>query len=164
MSPSVRPKTFAIAALAAVPLTVSLCVRRSAHDDGKPADPSLIDGRVWVELRPEKLTDYVQAALFMSRANFGFFERASAYDVHFEFFDMTRDSRTVKVTFPQTDKSATFGFAVNTCDDLKPFDLCLELTKNPWGGPKRYRGFSKPEDEEATLGLLARALCQAARR
>jgi hypothetical protein len=116
------------------------------------ADDALLDGRFWVEGRPDKLTDYVHGAFFVSRANFGVFERASAYDVRFEFFDLTRSGRDLKIFFPQTKKDTKASFAVKRCTDRPPFDLCLELDANPWGGPKRYYGFDKPEDERAALG------------
>jgi hypothetical protein len=120
------------------------------------ADPSLVDRRLWVDSRPDKYTDYVQAAVFVSDANVGLFERASSFDRHLEFFDMTRTARTVKLTFPQTDRRATFTVSVRTCNDHKPFDLCLTLSNNPWGGPTAYYGFSSPEDERKELGALAR--------
>jgi hypothetical protein len=128
----------------------------------KSGDPSLVDRRLWVDSRPDKHTDYVHAAIFLSESNVGVFQRASTYDLHLEIFEMTRDSKTMKVTFPQTGRSAGFTFAVRECDDLKPFDLCLTLSSNPWGGPTRYFAFSRPEDESRQLGGLARELRDAA--
>jgi len=165
MRRSFRPKTFllllVIAAATLIVVVVSRCGGGS-HVESALGDPSLIDGRVWVEKRPEKLTDYVHAAIFISRANFGLFERASAYDVRAEFFDMTRDKEKVKLTFPQTNRSNEFTFKVTECDELKPFDLCLDVSKNPWDGPKRYYGFSRPDEEDAALGPLAARLHAAA--
>lgn len=129
---------------------------------GETADPSLVDGRVWVDSRPDRRTDYVQAAIFVSDANFGLFERASSYDLRLEFFDMTRDAKTVRLTFPQTNRQANFGFSVRECSDHKPFNLCLSLSSNPWGGPKNYYGFSRPEDEGQELGSLSRDVRAAA--
>ncbi len=31
------------------------------------------------------------------------------------------------------------------CDDLPPFDLCLTMSKNPWGGPKKYYSTNDPD-------------------
>ena len=104
----------------------------------------------------------MQGAVFVSDANFGVFQRASSYDLRLEFFDMTRDSTTIKLTFPQSNRSATLSFAVRECDDHKPFDLCLTLSSNPWGGPIFYYGFSRPEDERQALGALGRELRDAA--
>jgi len=124
-------------------------------DEAAPLDDSLIDGRLWVEGRPDKLTDYVHASIFISRANFGLFERASTYDMRMEFFDLTRKDGKLKVFFPQTKKSAETSFTVKECKDKAPFDLCLDLAENPWGGPKRYYGFQRQDDERAALGDLA---------
>jgi hypothetical protein len=128
------------------------------HHASGAADPSLVDGRVWVDSRPQKHTDYVHAAIFLSRANFGLFERASSYERRFEFFDMTRKGTAIQLTFPQTERSAAFTYSIRECSDHKPFDLCLTLSANPWGGPTDYYGFSQPEEERAELGDLARDL------
>ena len=93
----------------------------------READPSLVDGRLWVDSRPDRRTDYVHGALFVTDANFGLFERGSAYDLRLEFFDMTRDNRTVRLTFPQTNRQAQFDFSVRECSNHKPFDLCLSI-------------------------------------
>jgi len=119
------------------------------------ADPGLIDGRLWVDSKPDKLTDYVQAAVFVGAVNLGLFERASAFDVHFELFDMTRDAKAIRLTFPQTKRSANFRYSVRECREKKPFDLCLDISSNPWGGPTRYYGFSKPDDEDHAFGALS---------
>jgi hypothetical protein len=163
---SVRHKLFALALLAAVVGGLSLLGPHATRggDTGALDDPGLVDNRLWVDGRPEKHTDYVHAAIFISRANFGLFERASSYDVRFEFFDMTRDPQRITLTFPQTNRSATIGFSVKACDEKKPFDLCLDLTSNPWGGPKRYYGFSQPEQERAQLGDVADRLRADAQR
>jgi hypothetical protein len=137
------------------PLVASILVWRE-WPRGVTADPALVDGRLWVDSRPDRRTDYVQGALFVTDANFGLFERASAYDVRIEFFDMTRDGKSIRLTFPQTRREAKFDFSVRDCSDHKPFDLCLSISSNPWGGPKEYYGFSRPEDEQRELGALAR--------
>jgi hypothetical protein len=127
-------------------------------------DESLIDGRAWVEGRPDRLTDYVHAAFFVSRVNFGIFERASAYDMRLEFFDLSRQKGVLKIHFPQTKKDANVTFTVKECSDKPPFDLCLDVNDNPWGGPKRYYGFQKTDDEKAELGNFAERLHEAAAR
>jgi len=147
---SSRPRAYAIGAAASVLLLWWAWPRATA------TDASLLDGRLWVDSRPEKHTDYVQVAVFLSRANFGLFERASSYDRRLEFFDMTRKATAVSLTFPQTERSASFTYSVRECSDHKPFDLCLTLSSNPWGGPTSYYGFSEPEEERKVLGELAR--------
>jgi hypothetical protein len=153
MSRTTRQKLLALSIFAAA--VASLCwARRASAPSEASADPGLVDGRLWVESRPEKLTDYVQAAVFVTPANFGVFQRASSYDMHLEFFDMTRDAKSIRLTFPQTNRSATLRFAVRECRDKRPFDLCLDLSNNPWGGPLRYYGFSQPDEERRVLGPL----------
>jgi hypothetical protein len=127
----------------------------TTHADGA-ADPALLDGRLWVDGRPTKPTDYVNAVFFVTDAELGAFQRGSSYDIHIELFDMTRDATTIRLTFPQSKRSATFRYSVRECRDRSPFDLCLDITSNPWGGPAHYYGFSRPEDERQALGALAR--------
>jgi hypothetical protein len=156
-----RSRAFGLAVLGGAVLAFCL-VRRAATSDfpgaGTSAEPGLVDGRVWVDARPLKLTDYVNAALFVSDANFGLFQRASSYDIRLELFDMTRDEGTIRLTFPQSSRSASFRYTVRECRDRKPFDLCLDISSNPWGGPLHYYGFSRPDDERQALGALAGTL------
>jgi hypothetical protein len=153
-----RNRQVLVVAMIAMGAVVLWLARRPAMTADDSADPGLVDGRLWVSTRPEKLTDYVHAAVFVGQANLGVFERASSYDVRFEFFDMTRDAKSIRATFPQSGRSASFKYSVRTCSELKPFDLCLDVSPNPWGGPRRYYGFSKPEDEDQALGPLAQRL------
>ena len=132
--------------------------RRSGGRGEGLDDPSLIDGRVWIEKRPDKLTEYVHSAFFASRANVGFFERTSFYDLRLEIADITRQGTRLRVHFPQSGRDANITYELRTCNDLPPFDLCLTISENPWAGPKRYFGFSRAEDEEANLGEYAARL------
>jgi hypothetical protein len=136
---------------------------RTTDADGA-LDPALLDGRLWVDGKPVKHTDYVNAVFFVSDANLGVFQRASSYDVHLELFDMTRDQAAVRLTFPQSKRSASFQYLVRQCHDRSPFDLCLDISSNPWGGPSHYYGFSHPDDERRTLAALARAVRDRATR
>jgi hypothetical protein len=120
------------------------------------ADPSLVDGKFWVAARPEKLTDKVHGAIFLSSWNLGLFDESSYYAGRHEFFEFTRKGAEIKGFFGQTDKSWTITYEVNKCDELPPFDLCLKLSSNPWGGPKKYYGFSDPEEESKQLGARAK--------
>ncbi len=49
------------------------------------------------------------------------------------------------------------------CTDLHPFDLCLDMKENPWGGPTRYYGM-RDESDSDSLQRLHRALESDARR
>jgi hypothetical protein len=157
MSRTTREKVLALSTLAAVVALYCLVRRGSAPPPATSpeADPGLVDGRLWVDSQPEKLTDYVQGAFFVSSANLGLFERSSSFDVHFELFDMTRETKTIRLTFPQTKRSANFRYSVRECREKKPFDLCLDISSNPWGGPTRYYGFSRPDDEDRAFGRVS---------
>ena len=117
-------------------------------------NPALLLDRVWVDSKPEKYTDYTQAMLVLSNAPIGIFQKASAYQATMEVFEHRQREGRLAVHFPQTGKKREIRFRVRECDDLPPFDLCLDLAANPWGGPKRYFGLSDPGEEEGQLGAL----------
>lgn len=127
----------------------------------KGEDPTLLFDRVWLESMPAKPTDYTHGAFLLPRPAVGVFQRASAYDFHFERFDHKRDGQKLSLSFPQSGKKAEITFTVTACDSLPPFDLCLELSDNPWGGPKRYYG--KREQGDDAAGRAMRAHLPAAR-
>jgi hypothetical protein len=114
-------------------------------------DPSLLVGRIWVDSTPEKPTDYAQGAFLLPRPAFGLFQRSSSYDFHFERFDYKREGQTLELTFPQTGKTAKVTFTVTACNTLPPYDLCLDLSENPWGGPKRYFGMRRVDEDDAAM-------------
>ena len=124
----------------------------------KEEDPALLYNRIWMETKPENPTDYVQGAYFLSRPQLGLFQRASSYDFHFERFDYTRDGAKLVVTFPQTKRTSDVEVHITKCGAPAPFDLCLDVNENPWGGPKRYYGMTAQEDEARALGPAATAL------
>ena len=110
-------------------------------------DPALIYNRAWVDSKPVKYTDYVNVFLILDFAPLGIFERASAYDIHAEIYEHNRDGSSVRVFFPQHERKAAFSYRVSECDELPPYDLCLDLSSNPWKGPKRYYSSRDPDDE-----------------
>jgi hypothetical protein len=142
--PMSRPLSIALAAIALA--MVPGC-------DGPPPgeDPSLVTGRVWLETRPQSPTDYVHGLFLLPRPYVGAFQRSSSYDFHFERFDYKREGKTLSLTFPQTGKKADVTFTISPCDTLPPFDLCLDLNDNPWGGPKRFYGKRRQVDDDAML-------------
>jgi hypothetical protein len=121
-------------------------------------DPALLLDRAWIDSKPVKYTDYVQAFFVSSHSPVSVFQKASAYDLHFELANYRRDKGKLSLTFPQTGKTAEFTYTVKACSDLPPFDLCLDLSDNPWGGPKRYYGMKEQEDEAKHAGRVARSL------
>lgn len=120
-------------------------------------DPSLLVGRIWMDSKPEKPTDYVQGLYLLSRPSLGLFQRASSYDLHFERFDYKRDGQRIAFTFPQSGRAADVTFTVTACNTLPPFDLCLDLSANPWGGPKRYYARRAQDDEDEDTARAMRA-------
>jgi hypothetical protein len=127
-------------------------------DAARGKDPALLLDRVWVDSKPEKYTDYTHAMIAVSYAPIGLFQKASAYQATVEMFEHTRRDSVLFVQFPQTGKKRETRFRIRECSDLPPFDLCLELSPNPWGGPRRYYGISDPDQERAQLGDLRHQL------
>ncbi|MEZ4297132.1 MAG: hypothetical protein R3B70_19355 [Polyangiaceae bacterium] len=135
-------------------------VRSLGGDSGADRDepPGLLFRRVWLENIPESPTDYTHGLYVIETPSAGAFQRASAYDYHVEIFRHDQSGNKLTLSFPQTDKSAKVTFTIKRCDDLPPFDLCLTLSDNPWGGPKKYHGFFESEDESKTLPGAREAL------
>jgi hypothetical protein len=117
-------------------------------DTARDEPPGLLFSRLWLEKVPEKPTEHVQGAYVLETPAVGMFQRASAFDYHIELFRHEQKGNKLELDFPQTDKRAKITFAIKGCDDLPPFDLCLTLSENPWGGPKKYHGFRDADDEE----------------
>jgi hypothetical protein len=122
-------------------------------------DPRLLLDRVWIDSKPQRHVDYVQAMIALSDAPIGVFQKASAYHGELEIFEFKREGAGVRVHFPQTDRNRRFTYRIQRCDDLPPFDLCLTLSENPWkGAPRRYYGASDGEVETRELGDLRHRL------
>jgi hypothetical protein len=146
-------------ALAAAPV-VAGCGKAPVGED-----PSLIFDRVWLEREPRDPKDYVHAAYLIPRPALGVFQRGSSYDFRTERFDHQRDGGALTLTFPQSGRSAKITFTITACTDVPPFDLCLDLSDNPWepsrdgaaggSGPKRFRSIRAPEDDATARRLKA---------
>ena len=121
-------------------------------DTADGEDASLLLDRVWIDSKPEKYTDYAHVMLTLSGAPIGIFQKASAYQVTAEFYEYRRHGNRLLVHFPQTGTKREVRYRVRRCEELTPFDLCLDLSENPWGGPRRYYGLSDPGEEAALLG------------
>ena len=162
MSRNRRSGRFALVALLAVTVAGAWYVRRnrshrSGAADGRPGaarheDPSLVLDRLWLDSKPEKYTDYTHLFFVISAAPFGVFQQASAYRSVAELAEYKRKGDRLFMHFPQTDKSREISFRISQCDDLPPFDLCLDLSENPWGGPRRYFGLADPDQERELFG------------
>ncbi|MBI2895639.1 MAG: hypothetical protein HYY06_18930 [Deltaproteobacteria bacterium] len=116
--------------------------------------PDLIINRVWVDSQPERYTDKVNAFLMVDYARLGIFQEASAYVGRFELFEYRRKGGEADLQFPQDGRAAKLAYAVSECNELRPYDLCLDLQSNPWGGPTRYYGMREQDDEGESLQAL----------
>jgi hypothetical protein len=130
----------------------------SEEDAARRADPALLFDRVWVDSKPEKYTDYTHAMLAVSHAPIGVFQKASSYQATIELFEYTRKDGVLVAHFPQSGNKRETRYRIRECSDLPPFDLCLDLSHNPWGGPRRYYGMMEQDDEAAELGELRHQL------
>jgi hypothetical protein len=139
--------------LLAIALAYWMWPSRTTHDamDGG-ADPALLADRVWIEALPSQPTEQVHAMLVLADAPLGVFQRGSAYQSTLELFEYKRDANRIALRFPQSDKKDGFSFRVRHITDHPPFDLALDVSANPWGGPHTYYGF---EDED---GAAARVI------
>jgi len=125
--------------------------------------PDLAVNRVWIDSQPEKYTDKVNAFLMVDYARLGIFQEASQYAGRFELFEYRRQGANVELKFPQDGRAGAIEFTVSECTELHPYDLCLDMKENPWGGPTRYYGM-RDEDQNDSLSALHRALAASAER
>lgn len=141
-------------------LPAYLGVRWIAGDPGEARDqpPQKLFDRVWMEKVPDDPKDYLHGSYVLESQPFGLFQRSSAFDFHIELFQYDRDGNKLKLTFPQSEKQAKISYAIKSCDDMPPFDLCLTLSANPWGGPVKYYGFADLDDEAKALPGAREAL------
>jgi hypothetical protein len=114
--------------------------------------PDLAVNRVWVDSQPERYTDNVNAFLMVDYARLGVFQEASQYAGRFEIFEYRRKGAEVELKFPQDGRTGAIELTVSECSELHPYDLCLDMKVNPWGGPTRYYGM---RDEDQSDGLAA---------
>jgi hypothetical protein len=153
-----------VAAIGVAALALAFWFTRGGHDgdevdaDRGNKDPSLLVDRVWVDSRPEKYTDFIHAMLALESAPIGIFQKASAYQSTTELFEFKRRDAVLSLHFPQDGRKRQTKFRIRECSDLPPFDLCLELASNPWGGPRRYYGVLEQDREDALLGELRHQL------
>ncbi len=128
--------------------------------DGGEAD--LLADRVWLQAIPTAPTQHIHAFLLLGDAPLGVFQKSSAYQATLEVFEHVRDGADLRMRFPQSGAGETVRFRVKACSEHPPFDLCLDLSKNPWGGPTRYFGFRDEDSAGATHAALRHRLAHAA--
>jgi hypothetical protein len=128
-------------------LAIGVAAYGVLHKSAPAADDNAVFDRIWVEKKPESLTDYVHAFYAMGSEKNGLFLSASAYAGKAERFDFNKEKGKLVILFPQTGKKEELSYTVKTCSDLPPYDLCLDLKSNPWGGPTRY--YASTDDSES---------------
>jgi len=162
---SAKPKLLGVAVVAAAVLGVWWLRGGGgdSHSALRGADPRLILERPWIDRIPDKPTDFMNAFVMVSRQSVGVFHKASRYRVTAELFRHQRGGSTEKpsvaFSFPQTGKKAEARYRIWECDDLDGFDLCLELSRNPWEGPRRYHS-ARDWESHQRLGTLSSELQQ----
>jgi hypothetical protein len=149
MTTNLRRSIFVALALIGAALAWRTLGRDSADVAHPRKDARLLYDRVWIDSKPDKHTDYVHAFFILEGAPICVFQKASSYDMHLELCEHNRDGAKVRVHFPQRKQTSHMGYSIRACDELPPFDLCLDLDHNPWGGPKRY--YSSTDADAADL-------------
>jgi hypothetical protein len=158
-----RPLRTALVLACLLAAGFSLVTRRNeppARLDG--GDPSLLADRLWLQAIPTAPTQHVHAFLILADAPFGIFQKSSAYQATLEVFEHIRDGGDLRLRFPQSGAATAIRFRVSGCATHPPFDLCLELSANPWGGPTRYFGFRDEDGVGASHAALRHRLAHAA--
>jgi hypothetical protein len=153
-----RRNLFAVLGLAVLS-TYGAC-HAFSHEPDVESNADFLKNRFWLETMPEKKTDHVHGFMvFRLPRNRGIFSKSSLYDFHFEMFvieDAT--AKELSLHFPQTDKHEKVGYTIKSCSDKAGFDVCLDLSQNPWGGPKRYYGIKSKKKETELVGDLRDAV------
>jgi len=116
----------------------------------------MLAGRVWFEKKPERAEDLVHHLFVAKRPARGVFARASAYQATLELFEYERDKDKVRLVFPQDARKKAFDFKITSCDH-DDFELCLELSDNPWSGPKKYYAMRETDADALAPDLAVRA-------
>jgi hypothetical protein len=91
----------------------------------------------------------------------GVFQRASMYRFEAERFDCQRNKQELSLVFPQSGNQARMRYRIEPCNDRPPFDLCLLLDNNPWGGPKKYYAERNPTQRSARIRRRLQSLLPA---
>jgi hypothetical protein len=134
------------------------------HEDAPEANAGLLPDRLWMESMPEKRTDYIQGLYVVGGSDAGLFSRSSNYDLHLEIFELSEGREELGFRFPQSGKTAKVKYSIRSCSDKKGFDLCLDLSENPWGGPKRYYATREQDGESDAARAMENELAREARR
>ncbi len=118
--------------------------KSSLNEDGAAIDPRKILGRGWFDSLPQKRTDVIKL-YFFGGGGIGIYEEGSSFRYSVDVFELERNANKISMTFLHDKKTAQVTFTITSCDELPPFDLCLDLPNSP-RGPKRYYGFDDNDD------------------
>jgi hypothetical protein len=121
-------------------------------------DPSLVVGRAWLDKAPKGPRDVINVLLFAPDAPLGLVHQGSAYDFRTQLFDWRRERDTLDLMMLQSEKRMKLRVHVDACSDQPPFDLCLTLSANPWGGPKKLYGMRNQRRSLELAGVVGAAL------
>jgi len=147
-------KILVVVALAGVAFYLGSRWLTSTDDDD---DQALVFDRTWMTEVPERETDFLHGLVVLRAHPYGAFYKASSWRMEQEVFEYRTSDQTFDIRFPQSGRQAKLSTSVRRCDDHPPFDLCLTLDQNPWGGPTSFYGFLDDEEEEAMQGRHGRA-------
>jgi hypothetical protein len=147
---------------ASEPRVTALAAELAHADDTDPQgkNPRLLLGRLWLDRMPRRPTDEVDLWIFFG-GGIGVHETGSRWKGSYEIFDLERRGSSVDLTYLQTKKKVTTSFEITRCDDLPPFNLCLDLKDLP-GGPVRLHGFDYDDELDRAMPW-GRATLEAAR-
>ena len=118
--------------------------------------PDLVSNRLWVDSQPEKYTDSVHLFFMIDAARIGAFQETSQYRGRYELFDYKRSGAKADLVFPQDGRAESLEYTITECTDLHPYDLCLDLKANPWGGPTRYYGMRDDDSSSEVRSMRHR--------
>lgn len=90
------------------------------------ASPRLLLNRLWFDELPEKPTDSVDLWIFLA-GGIGLHEKGSSYRAAIDLFEFERQGGRLEGRYLHDRKPLKTAFAVRSCDDHEPFDLCLTL-------------------------------------
>lgn len=116
-------------------------------------EEELLFDRLWVTDFPEDEREFGHDFFVVRGQDFGFFSRSSMFRFEEELFEFELNNGSLELHFPQTGQTSTVPFEISDCNDLPPYDLCLDLEHNPWGGPRRYYSIQNDGDDEGRARL-----------
>jgi hypothetical protein len=135
--------------LPAVPLAAWLLPARAPV---APANPDLLQERLWLDKLPEEPTDKFALWLFVDDG-YGFYRQGSGFRFQVDVVGYERKGDQLRVTLLEDHKKKETRYSIRPCDEKPPFDLCLTFDSAPLG-PTKFYGFSDSEQTARRLPWL----------